>query len=276
MLRSLRFASMSSALSASAVLAALAPCLPCHATEVPQAAPVPPVQVVESTPATLVLDVKIEGAGPKRLEFTRPNATASWKLATPLAEDAVVGSDRLPFVDPKALRLRGGKPEDALRLLTPAIGGTKGDRASIVNLFGEDTVICIWRNGQIAEAWFSDAMFPNALAAVAGPPSVDPCQVLLNICCADQGVSQNARACAAAALCPHTHDLACTCLLDGCDGAADNPPTGNIDSCITWVQYCQPEAPETSVAWVPRERLLLWTLSVLEWKHASLPPAPAP
>ena len=135
MLRSLRFASMSSALSASAVLAALAPCLPCHATEVPQAAPVPPVQVVESTPATLVLDVKIEGAGPKRLEFTRPNATASWKLATPLAEDAVVGSDRLPFVDPKALRLRGGKPEDALRLLTPAIGGTKGDRASIVNLF---------------------------------------------------------------------------------------------------------------------------------------------
>jgi len=246
------------------------------ATHAPaQAEPTAPVVVVESTPLSLVLDVRTEGAM-KRLEFSRPDAAARWKLTTALADDAVVGADRLPFADPKALRIRGGKPEDALRNLSAAIGAAKGERATIVNLFGEETAICIWRGGQVTETWFSDALFPSALSAVAGPPSVDPCQVLLNICCADQGVNQNARACAAAALCGHTNALACACLLEGCEGAGDTPPTGNIDSCITWVQYCQPEVPQASAALLPRERLLLWTLSVLEWKHASIPPAPAP
>ncbi len=112
------------------------------------------VTVMAWTEEAAVLKVTA-ASGATRSITLQPVASGGWRAIDAGQSPGVMfGPSALRVAGPARLRAQGVAPRDALRLVSQAIGDSHCDDVSVVRTYDEgQIVICLWRDGAIAEMW---------------------------------------------------------------------------------------------------------------------------
>ncbi len=140
------------------------------------------VTVMAWTEEAAVLKVTA-ASGATRSITLQPDASGGWRAIDAGQSPGVIfGPSALRMAGPARLRGQGVAPSDALRLVSQAIGDAACEDVSVVRTYdGGQIVICLWRDGSIAEMWGTAGWIEVLIAA--GDLLGRACDRAQELCC---------------------------------------------------------------------------------------------